>query len=56
MKRILKEGHGDHPHHMCTVEVHYTAKVKEDGSIFENTRKRGHTSSFLLGAGRGLIR
>ena len=39
-KKILKNGGGNKPPNGSKVTVHYVAKIKEDGTIFDSTRER----------------
>ena len=48
---VLSEGSGNKAEQGARVEVHYEGRL-EDGSIFDASRPRGQTFSFILGAGQ----
>lgn len=49
--RELRPGHGEEAQRGATVEVHYTGRLV-DGTVFDDSRKRGEPFAFRIGAGQ----
>jgi len=52
LKKILREGTGDHPPEGSNVKVHYVGTLQSNGEKFDSSRARGNHFTFKIGKGQ----